>query len=176
MKRSIQSRSPITGAVEAIEFPAERWQVSLTFPPRQRIDAGLAEAFFSRVVGGAERVRLYDINRPVPQGSMRGSPALAAAANRGDLTLSISTTGTLSAGDKFGVGSQLFQAFADATPVGGVLTVQLVQRVRKPLASGAAVVWDRPTALFILPASTSRVAYGSGVMDSFTHDFDEVFA
>ena len=176
LKRSIVSRSPITGATETIELPAERWQVSLTFPPMSSDGSGLAEAFFSRVVGGVERVRLYDRNRPVPMGTMRGSPTLATAAARGDRVLNINTTGTLRAGDRFKVGNQLFQAFADAAPSGGVLTVKVVQRVREALASGAAVSWDRPTALFILPATSNRVVFSGGVMQSMTHDFDEVFS
>lgn len=176
LKRVITSKSPITGATESIEFPAERWQLSVTYPPRMTTEAGLAEAFFSRVVGGVDRIRIYNFRRPAPLGTMRGTPTLAASAARGDLQLQITTTGTLRAGDFFKVGNQLFQALFDATPVAGVLTVQLVQRVRQPLSSGAAVAWDRPTALFILPATSNRVAYSDAIMNRFTQDFDEVFA
>ena len=176
VKRSIQSRSPITGAIESIEFPAERWQLSVTYPPRTVAEAGLAESFFSRVVGGVERIRIYNFRRPVPVGTMRGSPTLAASIARGDLSLQINTTGTLEAGDFFKIGNQLFQALFDASPVGGVVTVQLVQRVRAATASGAAVVWDRPTALFVLPATSNRVSYSDGIMNRFTQDYDEVFS
>jgi hypothetical protein len=176
LKRVITSKSPITGATETIEFPAERWQLSVTYPPLMVADAGLAEAFFSRVVGGVDRVRIYNFRRPVPLGTMRGSPTLAASVTRGDQQLQINTTGTLRAGDFFKIGGQLFQAMFDASPVGGVLTVQLVQRVRAPLAAGSAVTWDRPTALFVLPATSNRVSFSDAIMNRFTQDFDEVFA
>lgn len=176
LKRAIQSRSPTTGATESIEFPAERWQISVTYPPRQHRVAGLAEAFFSRVVGGVDRVRVYNFRRPVPWGTMRGTPTLAATVTRGAQSLTINTTGTLEAGDLFKIGDQLFQAMDDAAPVGGVLTVQLVQRVRGTLTAGAAVQWDRPTALFIIPATINRSSFSDGLMNRFTQDFDEVFA
>lgn len=176
LKRAIQSRSPTTGATESIEFPAERWQISITYPPRMHRVAGLAEAFFSRVVGGVDRVRVYNFRRPVPWGTMRGSPTLAATVTRGAQALTINTTGTLEAGDLFKIGNQLFQSMSDVAPVSGVLTVPLVQRVRAPLSAGAAVQWDRPTALFILPATVNRSSFSDGLMNRFTQDFDEVFA
>lgn len=176
LKRAVQSRSPTTGATESIEFPAERWQLSVTYPPRTAQSGGLAEAFFSRVVGGVDRIRIYNFRRPVPTGTMRGSPTLAATVTRGAQSLTINTTGTLGAGDFFKIGDQLFQSMADVAPVSGVLTVPLVQRVRSTLVAGAAVQWDRPTALFILPATINRASYSDGLLNRFTQDYDEVFA
>lgn len=175
-KRGVQSRSPTTGSVEAIEFPAERWQVSVTYPARLKNDGGPAEAFFARMVGGVERLRVYNFVRPVPRGTMRGTPTLSAAIARGDRQIAIITTGTLEAGDFFKVGNQLHQAFKSAQPSGGVLTVQTVHRVREAASAGAAVQWDRPTALFIIPSDSSSVAYVPGAMDSFAHELDEVFS
>ncbi len=175
-KRVIQSRSPVTGAVESIELPAERWQLTVTYPPTLYKDAAAAEAFFSRVVGGVDRIRIYNFTRPQPRGTMRGSPTLAAPITRGMQSLQINTFGTLEAGDFFKIGNQVFQAFDAASPIGGVMTVNLVQRVRVDTAAGAAVQWDKPTALFIIPSDSNRVAYGGGVMESFSQEFDEVYA
>lgn len=174
-KRAIQSRSPTTGSVEAIEFPAERWQVSQTYPARLMRDGGPVEAFFARVVGGVERIRLFNRVRPVPRGTMRGAPTLNAPIVRGARQIAINTTGTLEAGDFFKVGNQLHQAFQSAQPSGGVLIVDTVHRVREAASAGAAVLWDRPTALFIIPADSNRAGYSPGTMDSFTHEFDEVY-
>ena len=175
VKAGVQSTSPFNSATESIEFPGERWLVSLTLPERKSRDSGEAEAFFGRISGGMERVRLWHFLRPQPRGSMRGAPTLAAGAVRGDFTLQIATTGTLLAGDMFKVGSQLFQAFQSCSPVGGVLTVPLVQRVRSTLAAGAAVAWDKPTALFVLPSKTHRTPYRPGAMEPVQVDLEEVY-
>jgi hypothetical protein len=176
IKAGVQFRSPFNGGIESVEFPGERWRVSLTLPAMKPRNAGQAEAFFARVAGGSERVRLRHFLRPAPVGTMRGTPTLSAAAARGDLQLSISTTGTLRAGDFFKVGGQLFQAFADCAPVASVLTVTLVQRVRAALSSGAAVAWDRPTALFVCPANTFATGYSPGQAAPVSVDFEEVFS
>lgn len=176
LKAGVQFRSPFDGSTEGIEFPGERWAVSLTLPPRRAAAGGEAEAFFARLAGGVERLRLWHVQRPQPRGTMRGSPTLQASVSRGALSLQIATTGTLEAGDMFGVGGQLFQAFQACTPSGGVLTVPLVQRVRAALTAGAAVTWDKPTALFIVPAMSSGAAFSPGVMAGLAADLQEVFS
>lgn len=175
VKAGAQSTSIFNSATESIEFPGERWLVSLTLPERKSRNGGEAEAFFGRISGGMERVRLWHFLRPVPRGSMRGAPTLAAAASRGELSLQITTTGTLEAGDLFKVGNQVFQAFQSCAPVGGVLTVPLVQRVRSTLAAGAAVQWDKPTALFVMPSKTHRTPYRPGAQERIAVDFEEVY-
>lgn len=176
IKAGVQFRSPFNGSVESVEFPGERWRASLTFNLGTPDLAAQAEAFFARVAGGTERVRLRHFLRPAPLGTMRGSPTLNASAARGDLQLAINTTGTLKAGDFFKVGGQLFQCFTDCSPSAGVLTVPLVQRVRAALSAGAAVSWDRPTALFICPAMSSATGYSPGAVAPIAVDFEEVFS
>lgn len=178
IKAGVQHQSPFNGGVEAVEFPGERWRVSLTMPTwsARNPKAAQAEAFFARLAGGMELVRLGHVLRPVPVGTMRGTPTLAAAATRGDLQLLIATTGGLRAGDFFKVGNQVFQAFADCTPSAGTLTVPLVQRVRSALAFGAAVLWDRPTALFCMPATRSAAGYSPGTAAPLSAELLEVFA
>jgi hypothetical protein len=124
IKAGVQHRSPFNGSVESVEFPGERWRASLSFNLGTPDMAAQAEAFFARVAGGSERVRLRHFLRPAPMGSMRGAPTLNASAARGDLQLLINTTGTLKAGDFFKVGGQLFQAFADCSPSGSVLLMK----------------------------------------------------
>lgn len=178
IKAAVQHRSPFNGGVEAVEFPGERWAVSLAMPTwgARSPKAALAEAFFARLAGGTERVRLGHALRPVPLGSMRGAPVLAESVVRGALELKITTPGSLRAGDLFKVGGQLFQAFSDCTSGGGLLTVPLVQRVRASLSAGAAVLWDHPTALFVLPALTAAAGYAPGMASPVAVDFEEVFA
>lgn len=175
-KTGVQHRSPFSGFVESILYPGETWRVSLTLPPAESRGplAAQAEAFFGRLAGGVDRVRVGHFLRPVPLGTMRGTPTLAIATVRGQLALSINTTGTLLAGDLFKIGGQVFQCFGDCAPVGGVLTVPLVQRVRRPAAVGVAVEWDRPTALFAYPAMSFAAGYAPGVATSISVELEEV--
>lgn len=178
VKAAAQHRSPFNGAVESVEFPGERWAVSLSMPTwnARNAKAAQAEAFFARLAGGMERLRLWHVLRPEPLGSMRGTPVLAGSVARGALELQITTPGSLRAGDLFKIGNQLFQCFADCSSSGGTLTVPLVQRVRAALTAGAAVAWDRPTALFVLPATTAAAGYSPGMASPVAVDLEEVFA
>jgi hypothetical protein len=175
IKSAVQSRSPITGATEVIEFPAERWGLSINLPVRFDFDGGEAEAFFSRIAGGVDRVHIWNFMRPIPLGTMRGTPTIAEAAVRGQQFLKIAANGSLKAGDFFQVRTQLFQCFMDCESVAGVITVPVVHRVRSSITVGSAVAWDRPTALFVMPGTSSSVNYGGGVMQPITIDLLEVY-
>lgn len=176
IKAGVQFTSKFNSATESVEFPGERWGASLTLPPCKPRDGGLAEAFFQRLAGGVERVRLGHFLRPVPRGTMRGTPTLNETISRGQLTLKINTAGTLEAGDFFKVGGQLFRCFQSCAPVAGVLTVPLVQRVRVATLGGADVLWDRPTALFIMPAVSHGVGFSPGVQAGAAVELVEVYA
>ena len=90
-----QFRSPYTGSLQAVDFAADRWQASLMLPPVATANAGAAEAFFNRLSGGVNRVRLWHQARPTPAGTMRGQPVLTAGASRGQLSLSIGSARAL---------------------------------------------------------------------------------
>lgn len=173
VKAGVQFRSPFNGAVESIGFPGARWGISMTLPPSQASGGGQAEAFFALLAGGVERVRMGHLRRPVPAGTMRGSPTLNASVGRGAQSVALNTTGTLAAGDLFKIGTQLFMAAQDCAPSAGVLTVPLVQSVRKALTSGAAVTWDRPTVDFFMPAMSSAASYRPGTMDGIAVELEE---
>ncbi|RZL39857.1 MAG: hypothetical protein EOP35_02560 [Rubrivivax sp.] len=162
-KAGVQFRSPFDASVEAIEFPGEFWTLAIGYPPMFDSDSGLLDSFWSFMAGGSNKVRVWHFKRPVPLGSMRGLPTLAVSVARGALSLQITTDGGLKAGDFFKIGNQLFRALFDCDAVGGVLTVQLVQRVRAALSAGASVQWDRPTATFIFPSKSFSMAFASGV-------------
>lgn len=84
-----QFRSPYSGTLQAVDFIADRWQVGMMLPPRLFAQAGQCEAFFNRLVGGVNRVRLWHQARPVPRGTLRGSPTLSGAAARGNASIAI---------------------------------------------------------------------------------------
>lgn len=173
-KSAVGFRSPMAGSLESVEFPGQFWKVSLTLPPKTMAEAGRSSAFFARLTGGAETVNVPYWPRRVPQGTMRGSPTVNTTTVRGDLTLLINTTGTLIAGDAFSVGGQLFVVFEDCAAVAGVLTVKLVNRVRAVYSSGAAVVWDRPTAKCNMPSGIFAANYMTNIMAGLPIDLEEV--
>lgn len=175
LKAAIQSRSPFTGAVEGVEFAAERFAWTLTLPERRQANAAEAQAFFARIAGGIERVRMRAFTRSIPRGTLRGLPTLAAPVERGALSLQIAGSGTLRAGDLFGVGDQVFMNFQHCGDIAGVITVQLVHRARKAIPAGTAVVWDKPTFLVNLPTPSSSLSLRPGAAAGMTVELVEVW-
>jgi hypothetical protein len=86
-KAGLQWQSPHNGTLQAIDFVAERWMLDLQLPPRVKAKAGLAEAFFNRLAGGVNRLRMHHPTRLAPAGTMRGSPTLKTTVNRGASSL-----------------------------------------------------------------------------------------
>jgi len=177
-KAVLQSRSPYSGSVLPTDLAAERWLLSITLPPVVPSESAAREAFLTRLSGGSNWVRVWHMQRPVPLGTMRGNPTLKSAVARGAKTLTISTTSgaTLMAGDLFGLGGQLFMNATDAVADGsGNLAVEVVNRVRKAITSGAGVTWNKPTADFMLPADSVLSQYQPGYADSLAIDLEEVW-
>ena len=177
-KAGVSFRSPYAGTLETVTFPGWFWKISVTVKPsRTRAgltrDSGVSEGFFEGLAGGENAVRVVHWLRPVPNGTLRGSPTVATAAARGDLTLAIATAGSLAAGDLFKVGSAVYKAQSDCYSSAGVLTVPLVARVRVALAVGAPVVWDHPFVRCIMPALTHGTSYSPGVMSGAAVDLEE---
>lgn len=153
--------SPYSQQVQVVDLMADFWKVVVTLTgdaASNDLGGGQVEAFFDRLKGQANRVILWNLQRPTPFGTMRGSPTLKTAAAQFANTLSIQTTAgaTLRAGDMIGAGQQLFRVLADATANGsGVLTAEVAPRVRAAagIAAGSAVTWSSPTAPFRLTNS-----------------------
>lgn len=175
----VQFKSPFNGTLQSVEFVAERWILSVTLPPKFRDNAGAVEAFFMRLRGGVNQVTAWHFARPVPVGTMRGSPTLSSGVSRGGTSLPITggtAGGTLKAGDMLGAGGQLFMVAEDITLNGsGAGTVQIVHRVRATIGSGAAVTWDKPTANWVMPAWVSSFVHTPEVMEGVSLDFEEVW-
>lgn len=177
-KAGLQFESPHNGSTQALVFPNERWLLNLALPPKVWADAGAVEAFFERLSGGVNRVRVYHRTRPVPVGTMRGTPTVQVAAARGNATLTIGTTAgaTLKSGDLFKVANQLFKTADDCVANGsGLIVVPLVHRVRYAIGTGAAVAWDRPTAEFVMLAMGSSMSYSAAVSNPVTVDLQEIW-
>lgn len=184
LKAGVQFNGPYNGTLQATDFVAERWVTSLVLPPRMRANAGAVEAFFNRMAGGVNWVSLWHFgsgssSQPgAPRGTLRSSPTLTSAIARGDLALSLSgcTPGeTLLAGDMISA-VQLFQVADDAVANGGgVMAVNLINRVRTAVSGGTAVVWNKPTATFAMPAMGVRHVHVPGIMLGGQFDLVEVW-
>ena len=177
-KAGVQFTGPYNGTLQAVEFAAERWLVSVNLPPVVTADAGAVEAFFERMAGGVNRVRIWHMARPVPLGTMRGTPTIAVSAARGDLQLRITTAAnaTLKAGDMVSAGGQLFKVAEDCqATIGGLLTAPVTTRVRALISAGAAVAWDKPTAFFAMPTQSVRFAHSVGILGEVAIELQEVW-
>ena len=175
------SGSPFGGSEQAVDLLNDRWLMSVGFGERRQVDGALLEAFANSFRGLTNVVGLWHFIRPAPRGTMRGTLTLSGAVAQGASALVVTGGGgqagtTLKAGDMLGVASLLFQVQDDATANGsGVITVNVVNRVRTALSNGAAVTWDKPTALFRL-VSSSGVQYVPGRAEQVTLDFAEYVA
>jgi hypothetical protein len=140
-----------TGQAQRITHLADRVRISMTLPVARDNAAGQREAFLLRLLRSGDWVRLHHFARPVPLGTLRGSPT-ASAATRGAMSLTLQTTAgaTLVGGDVLGVATQLIQvAYPGATANGsGVIVVPLVSPLRVAVTNGAAVTWNKPTGTF----------------------------
>lgn len=163
---------------QAIEASSPVWLSALTATSKR---PELWQALMLQLRGKTNQVALWNMGRPQPKGSMRGTMTLGATA-QGATTLTISSTGqggkTLLAGDYLGVGSGLTQqvvmVVADATANGsGVISVSTEPALRNSFGAGASVTWYRPCALFRRKDSTAQWMYEPGVVKGMSLDLIE---
>lgn len=150
---------PLGPSVQTIETPySHRWTCTLTLRRASAFaERAQQEALASKLNLGNNRVALFHFAHPAPYGTMRGSPTITSTAAQGATTLAITTTAnaTLRAGDMIGVtagGSAQLLRVADAATANGsgAMTVSVIPAIRGQVTAGSAVVWDKPTALFVL--------------------------
>ena len=150
-----------SGQSQALDLLGEFWTCQMELPPSRSEDKGAdMEAFFERLHGRVNLVSLWNLARPAPRGTMRGTPTLNASVAQLADTVAISSTAgaTLKAGDMIGLGGQVSRVMADYTANGSGLfsAVEIWPRARTAMSGGAAVTWDKPTMDF-------RLTDGQGV-------------
>lgn len=143
-----------TGQTQSISHLADRLLCTVTLNACSRADAGRRESFFMSLASTGDWVRLGHKQRPVPIGTLRGSPTAQASASAGARTLSVQTSAgaTMVGGDVLGINGQLLiAAYAGATANGsGVMSLPLVLPIRAAISSAAALTWNAPTATWQL--------------------------
>lgn len=167
-----------TPVTQVVDLLGEVFVASIDLAPHTDLLIGAArEAFFDRLKGPTHQIALWNLRRPAPQGTMRGSPVLASSVAQLANTATITTTAgaTLKAGDHIGISGQLVRVMADATANGsGALAIEFMPRARLAWSSGAAVTWNKPTANFMLKSDSVPVTYRPGMFDGSSFDLIEV--
>lgn len=146
-----------SGKVDTYGLPGARWVVTIGFPDDyETLLRPRFEAFIASLRGGARDLSFGYIGRPVPNGTLTGSPTVGTATAKGDNTIALANcNGTLRAGDIIGVGSEMFMVEDDATPVSSAMTVKVSPAVRSINAVGTAVVWNNPKILWVPRSSVA---------------------
>jgi len=169
-----QRRNPLTRRRTTIEHVGALWAATLIYTPHRHADMAVIEAFWNAVSDADVVVSLWHHARRLPRGTLQANTTTAASASEGASTVNITaTTGlTLLAGDMISLAltgaTQLVQVVADVTSSAGVMTaVSFVPPLVGAVANGAAVVVDKPTALFRLEESFVPSTYRSAYAPSF---------
>ncbi|MES2972385.1 MAG: hypothetical protein V4757_02195 [Pseudomonadota bacterium] len=161
---------------QAIDMFNDRWLLEVVLPVRTQEQGAAVEAFDASFREQTNWIAAWHFMRPVPRGTMRGSPTLSASVLQGAGVIPIQTTAgaTLLAGDMIGLpGSLLLMVQDDVTADGaGLMSVNIVNRLRVAQAGGVAVAWNKPTANF-RKLSSSGVGYKPGYADELSLRFGE---
>lgn len=181
MQLSINARAnsaPYGGSEQIVDLLNDRWKSQLEVGVSPMAVGAITEAFIASLRGGINTVNLYHYARPVPRGTMRGTLTMAATATINSATIVVTGGAgqagtTLLTGDLIGVGGLLLMVQDDATANGsGVITLNLVNRLRVALTFGAAVTWDHPVASFRVIGNPAVLYVGTRI-ESVAFDFVE---
>lgn len=145
------------GRIFTYGLPGARWTCTLTFENElEQMQRPAIEALIVSLEGGANRLQMGHLARPVPNGTLRGSPTLASNVNAGASSLPMTNcNGTVKKGDILGVSGQNVMVMEDATPSGNNMTVAVKPAIRAARTSGTAVEWNKPAVLWIPKSSTA---------------------
>lgn len=154
---------------QAIDSGVPLWTAEFDIAPQFERNAGLWKATLLKLAGQQNLLEMWDVRRPVPLGTMRGTMTLGADVAQGDTTATISAgsgqaNATLLQGDYLQVGSGLTQQVVmltenAAADVNGDIAVTFQPPLRNAFSSGASVTWDKPKALFRRTSSETRIDY-----------------
>jgi len=178
MVNQLANASPYGGSEQVVDKRNERWLATVSVSPRTHDEAAELEAWVASMRGMTNWIQLYHLQRPEPRGTMRGAPTVqSTAAGAGTVRINTTVGATLLAGDMIGVSGLLLQIQQPCTADGtGLLVAPIVNRLRRALVGGTAVVWNRPTALFRFRVVPEAISYVPGYTPEATFDFMEYVA
>jgi len=170
--------SPFTSSSQVLNYTGERFIVNLGMVPgNSGIRGASVEAFLDRMNGPANRVRLWNMRRPQPVGTLSGSPTNIGAIAIGARTTALQTSAglTLLAGDHIGLANgQNVRIMADSVANGsGVMAIEFQPRVRTVVAASGAITWDRPTFDAMLKTDGAPITWRPGMYEETSLEFIE---
>lgn len=162
-----------SGQVQSVGHLSDRLRCSITLPPCDPVTGAQREAFFIGRLSRGDLLRVGHLQRFTPNGTLGGTPLVAANAQTGARSLQINNatarngalSATLFAGDMLAVGDQLLMtdhpgATDSAT---GSLTVPLAVPLATAVVAGATVAWSQPRGTFqMVGVQGLDVEYGRG--------------
>jgi hypothetical protein len=140
--------SPLDKTVQTIAKPGARWKASFNYSNLPEADASILQAFLVKLRGRLNTFPFFPFEQPQPIGTQRGAPVVDGAHPAGSTLIDlrdVTNGATLLAGDFVGLGTQLCMVAEDVTFSGTTGTIEITMPMRKALADGDDLVWDRPT-------------------------------
>lgn len=177
--------SPITKSVQTLESPGMRWKCSMGYESLLEEDAALLESFIMKLRGQAGRFYLHNFSRPVPRGTVGGSPKVnneSASPTELQTGNSLITNGwsagsVLKEGDYFSFNNELKMVKANATADGsGNMTITFEPPIRSSPAHLTDIVTTKPKCIMMLTDDTNIWQKEPGVYSTISIDCVEVFS
>lgn len=156
-----------------------RWKLMMQSP--DRIDAAAMDYWRQVLVklrGRVNYLAMWDVGRPAPRGTMRGTMSLNASLLQGDTSMTITAGGgqagtTLEAGDWLQISSGLTGQLVMITDGGtangsGVITVNFEHPIRASSGypGGTAVTWDKALGHYKMMSESVQWFYDGGLLQS----------
>lgn len=145
---------------------ADRMTCLITLPAcNSRTDAADRDGLVFRLRSERLWVRLGMWHRPVPVGTLRGTPTATSAVVAGATTIPITTTAgaTLRGGDFLGCGTNtlIMVGYPGATANGSglIAACPLAMPIPVALSLGASLIWDNPLGLWEWDGDDVRIEY-----------------
>lgn len=150
-----------------------RWRLSMSSPDKaSEARSKVWQVMLMQLRGKVNHLAAWDIARPAPLGTMRGSLTLSATAAAGATSISV-TGGAGQAGTTMlapdwlqlgsGLGSQTVMVMADATANGsGVIVLTIEPPLRVGFTSGTVVTWDKPLVHYKMISEPANWQYDAG--------------
>jgi hypothetical protein len=168
------TRGPYTSnVISQRSNQADRLTCIVTLPAcRNRDDAGEREGYIMHLRSQRIWMRFGIPHRPIPRGTLRGTPTLTSAAVAGAMAINITTTAgvTLRPGDFLGCGTNTLIMIGipgDTADGGGSMSAcPLAYPLPVALSGGASLTWDNPKGLWEWAGDDVQIDYTPGVIQS----------
>lgn len=174
----VSIQSELSASVKRIKLPGDRWVCEVQYNgTNSDRDQQAREALYADLGGQQNNLLLWHPRKLAPMGSLRGTPEVQSTSNPKILNMRNAASGqTFLAGDMIKANNQLFMVTKDGYVGASVVPVHVAPARRAPF-DWTTLLWDKPTAKFILDGNEVLVPYSPGRSggDGFAVRFVEVF-